>query len=82
MFLMFKFHGMPFFESGGTEVFKAASNKLFACSEKLIDNHPRHKAPPRWKTKVFLDNNFGTPFSPSFSPLTLRVFDVPTRASF
>ena len=36
---MFKFHGMPFFESGGTEVFKAASNKLFACSEKLIDNH-------------------------------------------
>ena len=39
MFLMFKFHGMPFFESGGTEVFKAASNKLFACSEKLIDNH-------------------------------------------
>ena len=39
LFLMFKFHGMPFFESGGTEVFKAAWNKLFACSEKLIDNH-------------------------------------------
>ena len=29
---------MSFFESGGTEVFKAALNKLSACSEKLIDN--------------------------------------------
>ena len=30
---------MPFFESGCAEVFKAASNKLFSWSEKLIDNH-------------------------------------------
>ena len=117
MFFLFKFHGMPFFESGGTEVFKAASNKLFACSEKLIDNHTLmlgmrhsymsfvftyhwrgvfkkivwyghcsllifvakkllkalnfnlyvHKAPSRWKTKVFLDNNFETPFFFFFS---------------
>ena len=26
-----------------------------------------HKAPSRWKTKVFLDNNFGTPFFFFFS---------------
>ena len=30
---------MPFFESRDTEVFKAARTKLFASSEKQIDNH-------------------------------------------
>ena len=30
---------MLFFESGDTEVFKADRNKLFASSEKQIDNH-------------------------------------------
>ena len=41
MSLMFKFWWeTPFFESGDTEVFKAARNKLFASKEKQIDNHP------------------------------------------
>ena len=37
---MFKFSWeMLFFERGDTEVFNAARNKLFAGSEKQIDNH-------------------------------------------
>ena len=42
--------------------------------------YTRH--PPKWKIKAFLNNNFCTPFYPFFSTLTLRVFGVPTRASF
>ena len=39
MFFMFKFSWeMLFFESGDTEVFKAARNMLFASYEKQIDN--------------------------------------------
>ena len=30
---------MPFFESGDTEVFKAARYNLFASNVKQIDNH-------------------------------------------
>ena len=33
------FMGNTFLQSGDTEVFKAAKNKLFASNEKQIDNH-------------------------------------------
>ena len=40
MSLMFKFsREMLLFESGDTEVFKAASNKLFVSNGKQIDSH-------------------------------------------
>ena len=40
MSLMFKFSWkILFFESGDTEVFKAARNKLFASNEKQIESY-------------------------------------------
>ena len=43
---------MPFFESRDTEVFKAARNKLFASSEKQIDNHTEMLYMLHWRMSV------------------------------